>query len=179
MNENLIQLSEFIKRFRLDQGLNQGEFAKKLGYTQGYVADLERGRQAPSRRFWEKLSEVFKGASAEILDKSISIQWGQIEEKLRMEGMAGEMIEKIQGHVLAILRLHDERSYQRDFEKTIFVSEPSLPYKTVSSEQKKFIEDILEILDSDDDDTIDALKGNIRAFIKLVRLEKNKNKGGD
>jgi transcriptional regulator with XRE-family HTH domain len=178
MEKNFLQLSEFIRAFRIDQGLSQGDFAKKLGYTQGYVADLERGRQPPSRRFWEKFSKVFTGAGADIFDKSIYVQWKKIEEKLMTEDLPERAIERIQGHILSILRLHDEKLYQKDFEKAINVAEPILSYNTVPSEQKKMIDDILEILDSDDDETVDALRANIRAFLKLVRMEKNKNKGG-
>ena len=181
MNENPSQIPELIRNFRKERGLNQGEFARRLGYTQGYIADLERGRQAPSRKFWERLSEMFKGSSAEILNKSVSAQWDEIQKKLRNEGTPTESIEKIQGHILSILRIHDERAYQKGFEKIIMVQEPEVPYRTITTEQETLINNVFEILDSDDEVTVNALKGNIQAFLEGIRAKKknHEDKGGD
>ena len=37
-----------VKRFRLDRGLTQEEFAALSGFGQNYLSDLERGRRNPT-----------------------------------------------------------------------------------------------------------------------------------
>jgi transcriptional regulator with XRE-family HTH domain len=58
--------SKRIKELREKMGLTQIEFGKKLGYSNAYIADLERGEKKPSRNFLEKLNEIF-GISADYI----------------------------------------------------------------------------------------------------------------
>ena len=58
-------LSEKIKGIRIEEGVSQQVFAKSLGYSKGYVADIETGRTRPSRKFFEVLQQKY----------SISIDW--------------------------------------------------------------------------------------------------------
>ncbi len=59
--------------------------------------------------------------------------------------------------------------------------EPKAPYRTITAEQEALINNVLEILDSEDEITVSALKGNIQAFIEAIRAKKrcNSEKGGD
>lgn len=50
---------ERIKEFRKKIKLKQKEFAEALGYSQGYVAEIEKGKREPSRDFLKKLNSVF------------------------------------------------------------------------------------------------------------------------
>lgn len=51
-------LKNKILEIRVDLNLSREKFAKSLGYSKSYVADIETGRTKPSRRFLEKISSV-------------------------------------------------------------------------------------------------------------------------
>jgi transcriptional regulator with XRE-family HTH domain len=131
---------ERIRDFREAEGINQVDFAKALGISQGYLGQIEIGLRDPSREFLKKIYKAY-GVSADYI-------------------LHGKEYETSSRH----LSLH----------------EPQLPYKVITSEQKRIIDDVLEILDSDDEVTTNALKGNIRAFLEAVRIKKrnNQKKGG-
>lgn len=62
-----MKIGERIKDFRQKKGLNQRKFAERLGFSYGYIADLERGRQKPSREVLERLTEVYAISSDYVL----------------------------------------------------------------------------------------------------------------
>lgn len=37
-----------VRRFRLERGLTQEQFAERSGFSQQYISDLERGRRNPT-----------------------------------------------------------------------------------------------------------------------------------
>ena len=173
MDKGLSEPSGLIKNFRSTLDLSQGEFAEKLGYTQGYIADLERGRQRPSRKFWEKLNQTFKGSSTEILDQSISYKWDQIEETLRSEGLSFKSVQKIQGHMLSVLGFDEERSHQKKLEKTmVHKEEPMAAHEAQPVSKRRLLSDVREIIESGNEVIIDALMTNIKAFLKVTHAIK-------
>jgi transcriptional regulator with XRE-family HTH domain len=173
MERRLSEPSELIKIFRSTLDLSQGEFAEKLGYTQGYIADLERGRQRPSRKFWEKLTQAFKGSSTEILNRSISYKWDQIEETLSSEGLSSKSVQKIQDHILSVLDLDEERSHQKKLEKTtVHKEEPIAAHEAKPISKRKLLRDVREILESGNEVIIDALMTNIKTFLKIIHAIK-------
>lgn len=58
---------ERIREFRKKNKLRQKQFAQLLGYSQGYVAEIEKGKREPSRDFLIKLNSVFGLSSDYIL----------------------------------------------------------------------------------------------------------------
>jgi transcriptional regulator with XRE-family HTH domain len=153
--------------------LSQAEFAQKLGYTQGYIADLERGRQKPSRKFWEKLNQTFRGSATEILNQSISYKWGQIEETLRSEGLSSKSIKKIQNHILSVLEYDEERFHQKNLQKSMELKEgPILAQEAQPISKKKLLSDVREILESSNEVIIDAFMTNTKAFLKIIHAIK-------
>lgn len=48
-----------LKIFRIKNKLNQHEIAAKLGYERAYYGHVERGYQAGSLAFWERLQKAF------------------------------------------------------------------------------------------------------------------------
>lgn len=46
-------------RFRESKNLTQKEFAAVLGYSYGYVGDVERGKTEPSRKYLQALKKFF------------------------------------------------------------------------------------------------------------------------
>jgi len=59
-------VSKKIKEIRTRENLSQEEFSKLLGYSKGYLADIETGRTRPSRKFLESIQINF-GASIDWL----------------------------------------------------------------------------------------------------------------
>lgn len=146
---------ERIKDFRETKGITQGDFAGALGISQGYLAQIEIGIREPSREFLKKIYRVY-GLSADHV-----LHGKEVSPQPEKSGIPKEIESKE-------IELHD-----------LLALEPRIPYRVITPEEKKLIDSMLEILDSDDEDTIDALRGNIQAFVKLVRFEKNKDKGGN
>ena len=72
---------ERIKHFRKNKGLTQKEFANKLGYSDAFLSDIERGKAEPSREFLKKMKLVFGIPSDYILYGS-GTQWEEIKKKL-------------------------------------------------------------------------------------------------
>jgi transcriptional regulator with XRE-family HTH domain len=56
-----------IREFRKSRGLTQIEFSKEIGYSPGYLAEIELGVKDPSREFLKRLNEVFGISSDYIL----------------------------------------------------------------------------------------------------------------
>ena len=61
----MIPISKKIRGIRTKQNLSQEHFAKLLGFSRAYVADIETGRTKPSRRFLEAISDHY----------NISLDW--------------------------------------------------------------------------------------------------------
>ncbi|MDQ7838259.1 MAG: helix-turn-helix transcriptional regulator [Thermodesulfobacteriota bacterium] len=59
MSSEKIFASQKIKEIRKKQRLSQNNFGKSLGYSQGYIADVESGRTKPSRGMLEAIQRVY------------------------------------------------------------------------------------------------------------------------
>ena len=174
MKKNL-DVANLITDFRKSENLTQEQLAERLGYTQGYIADLERGRQKPSQKFFEKLNQVFKGSGHYILQRSVSYQWEQIQKNLIREGVSSPSLERIQGAILAALKLSGDDRYQTGFEKGFKACEPKAIYHVLPVSTKKLVDNLLEILESGNETMINALKSNVKAFLEAVRVGKRKD----
>jgi len=173
-----MQIGERIKYFRKRQGINQREFAKKLEYSYGYIADLERGRQKPSREFLEKLRDVFGISGDYILHGDLFYFWEQkfdeIEDKLRSEEISQSIIDKVKGDIMSAMTLLAEDKYQQGYEKGMKICEPVDRYQAIPTSTKKLLDNVIEILESGNKVTIDALKANILALLEAVRIQRDK-----
>ena len=58
---------ERIKEFRIGKGLKQIDLKNSLGYSQGFISEIERGVKEPSRDFLIKLSEKYGISSDYVL----------------------------------------------------------------------------------------------------------------
>jgi transcriptional regulator with XRE-family HTH domain len=174
-----MQVGERIKYFRKKQKINQREFAKKLEYSYGYIADLERGRQKPSREFLEKLRDVFGISSDYILHGDLFSFWEQkldeIEDKLRSEEISQSIIDKVKGDIMSAMTLLAEDKYQQGFEKGMRICEPVDRYQAIPTSTKKILDNVMEVLESGNELIVDALKANILALLEAVRIQRDKN----
>jgi len=55
----MASIVEKIKALRAEEGISQSNFSKKLGYSKGYIADIETGRTKPSRKFLEAITREY------------------------------------------------------------------------------------------------------------------------
>lgn len=54
-------MKELFKITRKTLGLNQIEFSKKIGCTQGALSKIESGKMEPSVYLYLRLTEIFEG----------------------------------------------------------------------------------------------------------------------
>jgi transcriptional regulator with XRE-family HTH domain len=141
-SEHKLQLSERIKDYRKSKGLNQRKFAKLLGYSYGYIADLERGRQKPSREFIERFVQTFGVSSDYILygkTKEESIQnelrvftakiENTLEEMAKLGAIPKATISDDEIAIIKLLRLLSQRDSIKILEKIIEAigRDPNIP----------------------------------------------------
>ena len=100
---------ERIKYFRKNKGLTQKEFANKLGYSDAFLSDIERGKVEPSREFLKKMKVIFDIPSDYILYGS-GTQWEEIKKKLSggKYGTLPTSTRKLLDNVLEILESGNE-----------------------------------------------------------------------
>lgn len=53
-----MKTNEKIKYYRIEAGYTQSELAKKIGYSRGYLATIESGKNEPSIELIQKVSEA-------------------------------------------------------------------------------------------------------------------------
>ena len=71
--------------------------------------------------------------------------------------------------------------YGSDDERKNLIKEMDVKYEILPTSTKKLLDNVKEILESGNTEMIDALKANIKALLKAVRMAKNQNEneGGD
>jgi len=82
-----------IKSTRNNSKLSQAKFAKEIGYSQGYVRDIELGKVKPSRRILEAISQRF----------NVSIDWlltgeDRPSKKPKYEGLRETLLTSHEGN---------------------------------------------------------------------------------
>ena len=65
--------SNRIGQYRANLGLTQKEFAKRIGYSRSYLAEIESGKVKPSGNFLEAVSKVFNMSIDALMTDSIII----------------------------------------------------------------------------------------------------------
>jgi transcriptional regulator with XRE-family HTH domain len=69
-----MKTGERIKQIRENKGLTQDELGASIGYSQGYISEIERDVKEPSRRFLKRFRDYTGDSIDEIL-------YGTTEEK--------------------------------------------------------------------------------------------------
>jgi len=57
--KDFLYRSEKIREFRAKKGVTQVEFAKKIGVSKGYIAQIETGTRKVNIKFLDKLQAAF------------------------------------------------------------------------------------------------------------------------
>lgn len=66
--KDFLYRSEKIKEFRVKKGVTQVEFAKKVGVSKGYIAQIETGTRKVNIKFLDKLRAAFNIPDAQIVE---------------------------------------------------------------------------------------------------------------
>ena len=191
MNDDFSEIGNLIKEFRDKQCLTQKEFGEKLGgYEQGTISDLERGRQTPSLEFYRRLAVAFGSSADHIIRRSVSRQWDEIEKILIDEGISQNVLDRVQGHILAAIVLSGEHRYakkgkdwasvaeSKDEEYQARIGGPERR-RPENGSRRQFVEKVLRILDSGKEKQIKALESNVEAFLENIKLKESEMEGGD
>jgi transcriptional regulator with XRE-family HTH domain len=107
---------ERIRELRKNLGLSQKTFAKKMEYSQGFLAEIEVGKKQPSRAFLKKLAEVFETSIdyvlyGDTLDQMRSL-FSPLKEKIERLKRGGAVPAKsFSDDEVAILKLLRELSF--------------------------------------------------------------------
>ena len=75
-------VGDFVKKFRVKNGLTQLGLSDKLGYSAQYVSNVERGAHPRPVIFCAKLAQYLEGDEVRILDDLLS---ESIDEKMSLK----------------------------------------------------------------------------------------------
>lgn len=94
-----MDIGKIIKEFRKSKKITQIQLAENLGLSRGYIADIERGRQKPSRAFLEKMAAKYGLSSDYILygDEDSRPKEKEFIARIEIVGQEKEMIERAEG----------------------------------------------------------------------------------
>lgn len=158
-----MQRGEKIRELRRKKGLNQTDLAKIIGLTQGYISDIERGRQPPSPKFVMKISEPL-----EISKDDLSFLLGD-DPSFRLAIMATK-----ESRVLWPSALGEDK--ENGYKTQNINRERRLPQ---NAHKRRLINNVLKILESENKKVIKALKSNIEAFLIAIKKKETEIKWGD
>jgi transcriptional regulator with XRE-family HTH domain len=150
-----MQPGEKIKEYRIKNQITQTKLGEIIELTQGYISDIERGKQKPSRKFIKKTHGVLN-FSKDDLEFLLTIADGEESKEILPDA-----VKENQKTGYEILNVNRERR---------------LPQNT---KKRKLIDNVLKILDSEDDKVIRVLKGNISISLLALGIKEPEIKGGD
>ncbi len=93
-------LPERISQKRKTQGFTQSQLAKRVGITQAFLAEIEKGRKRPSLEVLEKLCDALRCSADYLLGitpnrQSMVLQECEPEPTLLSRGITTEMLDEI------------------------------------------------------------------------------------
>jgi transcriptional regulator with XRE-family HTH domain len=101
-----------IREFRKRKRLTQEDFAEALGYSQGYLTEIETGKKEPSREVLKKIHEKFGVSTDYFLYGLSSTSWAEIQKELLEKGLEQEFIDRIHARFLsAVIASADEANF--------------------------------------------------------------------
>ncbi|NPV89242.1 MAG: helix-turn-helix transcriptional regulator [Firmicutes bacterium] len=112
--EKMESISKRLKAIRLDYGLSQVDFAKRIGITNAYVSKIEKGKTIPSEALIRLICKEFKinelwlknGESPVYLGGEVNRPWPGVDE-------ANKKLGNIERHLLVIINLLRDKKPRR------------------------------------------------------------------
>ena len=88
------EIGELIRKLRKEHNDTQGELGKKIGYSYGGIAKLERGERKPGIDLLEKIAEVYDVPMSYFLGVEQKIPKELEDEDIEWLSFIGEMKER-------------------------------------------------------------------------------------
>ena len=67
MKDEAEKLGQNLKRIRTEKGISQGDIARSLGVSRGFVSNLENGKTNPTLATITKIAEAIEVTTNELL----------------------------------------------------------------------------------------------------------------
>ena len=67
MNKESIKLGENLNKIRKAKGISQGDIARTLGVSRGYISNIENGKTNPTLSTIAKLAKALKVSTVELI----------------------------------------------------------------------------------------------------------------
>ncbi len=171
---------ERIKELRLAKGYKvQKDFGDVIGYSDAYISEIETGKKEPSLDLLYTIEEKFGVSPATILWGLSRERWNAIKQIFQSEESPDDLFQKL----TQLLRPPPAGL------EYLQVSEPPLTYggsaahhENRQSENvpvRKFIDNVIKILNSGNEKIVTALESNVDAFLENIELSKLERKEGD
>jgi len=168
--------------------ISQENLAKQLNISLPSYQRYESGERAPHPHVVTKIAKMFNTTTDWILTGELNIEKSRITERAKAALYLEEIVEKLEEinrreEKLLYLGVKEsaaeyglERLGENDFIQKLrgYIVDTKIDFLPI--EKRKVVESVLEILDSKNTETIEALK----AFLKMLQISKNRdeNKGG-
>ena len=190
-SKKYVQVGERLRELR--GKISQEEFAKKISIPFRTYQRYEVGERIPHPHVLTRIAEIFDTTTDWILTGNLNIEKARMTERLKRMSYLEDIVENFEGAInreekLLYLGVKEEgpeygleRLEEKDFVEKLkgYIADVKIDF--LPTETRKLIEAVIEILGSGNEVMIDALKGNIKAFLEAIRSsqKKDENKGGD
>ena len=91
----LNELSDKIRLLRKSQRLSQTELAERVGITQEFMSEIERGKKKPSIQVLEKLCDALECSADFLLGLEVPNDVNVLEEQRIRGGLSSEMLDEM------------------------------------------------------------------------------------
>ncbi len=174
---------ERLKELRLKNDKTQIEFGEILGYSDGYLSEIETGKKGMSVDFTNAIEQKFGVSRGYLLYGLSEDRWNAIKRYFQSEGLPIESIERLVPPLYSEDRNSLPLPIGRESEEYVpTLRERRLPQ---NASKRNFIEKVIKVYDSENDTVTKALKANIEVFLYALRsensgpLKEDKDKGGE
>ena len=192
---------EIAKRLRILRGKKtQTNFSKEIGAKLRTYQNYEAGERAPHIHILTKIAELCGTTTDWILTGDLNIEKARIVERAKAAMYLEEIVDKLEGVIKREEKLlyvgvkEGAPAYGIDesrLEEKRFIhilrgwieekkQDERIKYWMLPDSTKKLIDNMVEILESGNEERITVLKANIKDSLSAVRdKKKDENKGGD
>lgn len=157
-----MEVGERIKQFIEESGINQADLARRCDVTPGYISQVVNLLRKPSMELIIKISERYHVPTDRFLR-------GSPGGEERTPVISDVHPDYLKGPKFG------------DYEFGLRITGEDGRFQVVPRYLKKVLDNVIEILNSDNRDVLRALRANVKIFLKAVRSKKSddEDRGGD
>ncbi len=181
-----LQVGERLRELREKLRISQEEFAKRLQISPRGYQKYEAGERVPHPHKLTKIAEMCDTTVDWILTGELNIDKARMMERLKRAHTMEELVEQLEESARREERLLYkgakeegpeyglEELKEKDFIEKLRSYIASVKIDLMPAQTRALIENVIEILGSGSTDIVDALKGNVKAFLGATRAAKEK-----